>query len=131
MAEQIHRYVHGCHICQRDKNSSVKPAGLLQPLAVPDEAWDRITTDFSTGLPQTKAGNDSILVFVDRLTKYVHVHLLELHVLQKIGLNCSLHVLFCTTDCPKAYCQTEVVSWPFQSSACKTIELIMGLDNSI
>jgi len=34
---------------------------------------DSVSTDFVTGLPKTKTGHDAILVFVDRLTKYVHI----------------------------------------------------------
>ena len=49
-----------------------KPAGLLQPLRVPDWKWDQIGMDFITGLPRTKSGNDSIWVIVDRLTKVAH-----------------------------------------------------------
>lgn len=73
MAEHIHEYVHGCHACQTNKKPSTKPAGLLQPIAVPDEPWDVATTDFITGLPTTQHGYDAILVFVDKLTKYVHL----------------------------------------------------------
>ncbi len=32
-----------------------------------------MSTDFISGLPVTKSGFDAIAVFVDRLTKYVHV----------------------------------------------------------
>ena len=48
-------------------------SGLLQPLHIPHGPWDSVSTDFVTGLPKTKAGYDAILVFVDRLTKYVHI----------------------------------------------------------
>jgi transposase InsO family protein len=49
-----------------------KPAGLLQPLRVPDWKWDQIGMDFIMGLPRTKSGYDSIWVVVDRLTKVAH-----------------------------------------------------------
>jgi hypothetical protein len=50
----------------------MRPAGLLQPLAVPDWKWDDISMDFITGLPTTPKGNDLIWVIVDRLTKSAH-----------------------------------------------------------
>ncbi|MBB1214013.1 transposase, partial [Klebsiella pneumoniae] len=46
-----------------------RPAGLLQPLQVPEWKWDEIGMDFITGLPKTQGGYDSIWVIVDQLTK--------------------------------------------------------------
>jgi hypothetical protein len=54
-----------------------KPAGLLQPLKVPDWKWDQIGMDFITGLPRTKSSYDSIWVVVDRLTKVAHFILVK------------------------------------------------------
>jgi transposase InsO family protein len=54
------------------KEKHQKPAGLLQPLKVPDWKWDQIGMDFITGLPRTNSGYDSIWVVVDRLTKVAH-----------------------------------------------------------
>jgi hypothetical protein len=54
-----------------------KPAGLLQPLKVPDRKWDQIGMDFITGLPRIKSGYDSIWVVVDHLTKIAHFILLK------------------------------------------------------
>jgi hypothetical protein len=49
-----------------------KPYGLLQPLPVPEKPWHTMTFDFIVKLPKTSRGNDSICVFVDKLTKLVH-----------------------------------------------------------
>ncbi len=73
MFSDINGYIRTCVTCQRSKRSPVKPSGLLQPLHIPHGPWDSVSTDFVTGLPETKAGYDAILVSVDRLTKYVHI----------------------------------------------------------
>jgi hypothetical protein len=47
------------------------PAGLLQPLPIPEQKWESIYMDFITRLPKTK-GRNCIYVVVDRLTKFAH-----------------------------------------------------------
>nr|ABA98022.1 retrotransposon protein, putative, Ty3-gypsy subclass [Oryza sativa Japonica Group] len=49
-----------------------RPAGLLQPLQIPEWKWEEIGMDIITGLPRTSSGHDSIWVVVDRLTKVAH-----------------------------------------------------------
>ncbi|KAL6310827.1 hypothetical protein AAG906_005867 [Vitis piasezkii] len=49
-----------------------RPAGSLQPLAIPEWKWEHITMDFVIGLPRTLGGNNAIWVIVDRLTKSAH-----------------------------------------------------------
>jgi hypothetical protein len=72
MKREIAEYVAICDSCQRTKAEHQRPAGLLQPLQIPQWKWDEIGMDFIVGLPRTRAGYDSIWVVVDRLTKVAH-----------------------------------------------------------
>nr|ABA99101.1 retrotransposon protein, putative, Ty3-gypsy subclass [Oryza sativa Japonica Group] len=72
MKHEIAEYVAVCDVCQRVKAEHQKPAGLLQPLKIPEWKWEEIEMDFITGLPRTSSGHDSIWVIVDRLTKVAH-----------------------------------------------------------
>ena len=73
MKGQVIHYVRSCLSCQHHKASNKKRAGLLQPLPIPGRRWQSIACDFITGLPMTKNGYNAILVFVDRLSKMVHL----------------------------------------------------------
>ena len=73
MVQDIASYCNSCDVCQRMKDANRKTYGLLQPLDVPDRSWRSISMDFITDLPKTRADHDSITVFVDRLTKMVHL----------------------------------------------------------
>ncbi|KAL0402537.1 UNVERIFIED_CONTAM: hypothetical protein Slati_4283600 [Sesamum latifolium] len=64
-------WVEECEVCKRAKHDNSPYPRLLQPLPIPDQAWSCISMDFIEGLPNSK-GKDSILVVVDRLTKYSH-----------------------------------------------------------
>jgi hypothetical protein len=72
MKRDIAEYVSLCDTCQRVKAKHQRPAGLLQPLRIPEWKWEEIRMDFIVGLPRTQAGYDSIWVIVDRLTKVAH-----------------------------------------------------------
>ena len=49
------------------------PAGLLEPLTLPEQKWADISLDFIMGLPRSSEGYDGILTVVDRATKMVHL----------------------------------------------------------
>lgn len=71
MRNSVHAYVTACDVCQRAKSVSAAPGGLLHPLPVPCRVWDDITMEFIDALPRSE-GATSILVVVDRLSKYAH-----------------------------------------------------------
>lgn len=66
------QYVSVCDPCLRHKTRRHRPYGLLQPLEPPEQPFDSISFDFITKLPLTPTGNDTICVFVDRLTKMAY-----------------------------------------------------------
>lgn len=71
MKGDIQNKVTTCDVCQINKAEHQVPAGLLQPLPVPDQAWKHLSMDFIEGLPRSE-GRDVIFVVVDRFTKYSH-----------------------------------------------------------
>ncbi|WVZ94041.1 hypothetical protein U9M48_039983 [Paspalum notatum var. saurae] len=72
MKRAVAEYIAICDTCLRVKAEHQRPAGLLQPLKVPEWKWEEITMDFIVGLPRTQKGYNSIWVVVDRLTKVAH-----------------------------------------------------------
>jgi hypothetical protein len=72
MKRSVAKYVAICDTYQRVKAEHQRPAGLLQPLKIPEWKWEEITMDFIVGLPRTQKGYNSIWVVVDRLTKVAH-----------------------------------------------------------
>ena len=72
MKREIGSYIARCDVCQQVKAEHQRPAGLLQPLKIPEWKWDEIGMNFITELPRSNRGYDSIWVIVDRLTKVAH-----------------------------------------------------------
>ncbi|GKB90012.1 putative reverse transcriptase domain-containing protein [Tanacetum coccineum] len=69
MKAEIATYVSECLTCAKVKVEYQKSSGLLVQLEIPQWKWENITMDFVTKLPKTVAGQDTIWVIVDRLTK--------------------------------------------------------------
>ena len=100
MFTDISNYICTCVSCQRSKRLATKLAGLLQPLHVPKGPWDSVSTDFITGLPKTKAGFHAIVVFIDRLTKYVHLAHTTTECTAQTWAELFMQHVFCNHGCP-------------------------------
>ena len=72
MKKDVASYIAKCMECQRVKVEHRHPAGLLQPLPIPEWKWEVVTIDFITKLPRSSRQHDSIMVVVDKLTKAAH-----------------------------------------------------------
>ena len=72
MKNDVAEYIARCMECQKVKVEHRHPAGLLQPLPIPEWKWDVVTIYFITKLPKTPKQHDAIMVVVDKFTKAAH-----------------------------------------------------------
>ena len=77
MRKAVKDYIRQCTTCAQNKSTRHKPYSKQQQIEAPQQAWQEITMDFIVKLPLSKdtitdIKYDSILVVVDRLTKYAH-----------------------------------------------------------
>lgn len=71
LSKDVRRWTRECIVCQTCKGDNFAYPGLLQSLPIPNKAWAAISMDFVEGLPNSR-GKTTILVVVDRMTKYDH-----------------------------------------------------------
>ena len=71
MKKLVQEIVQHCDICKQAKAERVPYPELLHALPVPRGLLQDITMDFIKGLPRSE-GKDTIMVIVDRFTKYGH-----------------------------------------------------------
>jgi hypothetical protein len=72
MKHESARYVSECDTYRKVKADYMKLGGLLQSLSILEWKWDDISMDFIVSLPLMARKFDSILVIVDRLSKFTH-----------------------------------------------------------
>ena len=72
MKKYIVHYIARCIECKKVKVEHRHPIGLLQPFLIPKWKWDVVTIEFITKFPMTRKKHDSIMVVVDKLTKFAH-----------------------------------------------------------
>ena len=71
MGRYITKYMKGCDLCNQTKTFPVAPVGKLMPNHIPYCWWQFISVNLIMELPQSH-GYNSILVKVDRLSKWAH-----------------------------------------------------------
>ena len=49
MRRQVKEFI-GCDVCQHHETDQTKPAGLLQPIPIPQQIWEDISMHFIEGL---------------------------------------------------------------------------------
>lgn len=62
------QFVNNCIVCNTSKTPRQLPAGLIQPLPIPQCPWSHIAINFITDLPKSQ-GNTTILTVIDRFSK--------------------------------------------------------------
>jgi hypothetical protein len=97
MKRDVEAHVALCGTGHKVKAEHQRPAGLLQPLKVPEWKWEEIGMDFIVGLPRTRDGYDSIWVIMDHFinvaqfipvcTTYTGAKLVELYMSRIICLH--------------------------------------------
>ncbi|GJP69421.1 hypothetical protein CLOP_g413 [Closterium sp. NIES-67] len=76
--------------------ASIKKAGLLQPLPVPEQPWQVVSLDFITGLPTTTSGHDAILVVIVKFSKMGHF--IPTHTTARTEETAQLFVRYCISQ---------------------------------
>jgi len=72
MAAEAERYVRGCESCQRNKPDLRGRQGLPLSVETPSRAWEVVCMDFIGPLPRTARGYDTVLVVIEKLTRWVY-----------------------------------------------------------
>ena len=71
LKKELYEYIASCETCQKSKQSTQAPNGLLFPHDVPSHNWEVISMDFVTAFPDDN-GFNSVFVVVDKLSKMAH-----------------------------------------------------------
>ena len=124
MKRSVVEYVAICDTCQHVKAEHQRPAGLLQPLKIPEWKLEEITMDFIVGLLRTQKGYNSIWVVVDRLTKVAHF--IPVNTTYSGARLAELYIsrIVCLHVCPRRSYPTEGLSSLLDSGSISMIRWI-------
>ena len=64
MGKDLKKLIKECDVCQRLKNETCFPTGLLQPLVIPARPWLDISMDFVEGLPKSQQKSVCLLLWI-------------------------------------------------------------------
>jgi hypothetical protein len=73
LRKDVDRHCKSRDSCQRIRQNIQKYGGFLQSLPIPEKQWQTVSMDLILALPPTLDGNTSLVVFVDKLTKMIHI----------------------------------------------------------
>uniref|UniRef100_A0A9J7ZGW9 Gypsy retrotransposon integrase-like protein 1 n=1 Tax=Cyprinus carpio carpio TaxID=630221 RepID=A0A9J7ZGW9_CYPCA len=62
LSADVSNYVSACQICAQSRTPRQLPAGLLEPLPIPQRPWSHLSIDFVTDLPNSQ-GFTTIMVY--------------------------------------------------------------------
>jgi hypothetical protein len=72
MKKEFFYFISRCLECKKFKDENRYPTRFLQPFPILEWKWGIVTMDFIAKLPRTTKQHDSIMVVVDKLTKFAH-----------------------------------------------------------
>lgn len=99
MRQDLRAFIAKYTTCQQTKYETKNPAGLLQPLPIPNMPWEDLSLNFISDLPQSQ-GYYVILVIVDRFSKGDHFDALPIRYTARsmallfLDVVCKLHGFF-------------------------------------
>lgn len=76
LTKDVTSYVKSCSACAQSKPPKDLPAGLLEPLPIPQRPWSHLSVDFVSDLPNSN-NFTTILVIIDHFSKARHLVLLK------------------------------------------------------
>ncbi|KAI2645467.1 Transposon Tf2-6 polyprotein [Labeo rohita] len=115
------KFVNQCTVCNQTKVPHRLPAGLLQPLPVPQRPWSHISVDFITDLPPSN-GYTTILTVIDRFSKSCRLipspsSLLPWRLLNTSAIGCSDSTGYLRISCLTGALNSHPTSGPASSDS--------------
>ena len=72
MFRDVAKYVRSCLKCQRYKKSQQQTPGLMLRPSINIDPWEIVSSDFVGPFPRSRKGNNFLVVFQDRFTKWIY-----------------------------------------------------------